>query len=72
VQAYREIREDGHPVVVLAGCDLVHRLKARGLDNIRAIQHHLQRPILRTTEERDALSTLVVASWLPKSIVIKH
>jgi hypothetical protein len=27
-QAYREIREDGHPVVVLAGRDLVDRLKA--------------------------------------------
>jgi Restriction endonuclease AspBHI N-terminal/Restriction endonuclease len=41
-QAYREIREDSHPVVVLAGRDLVDRLKARGLDNVTAVQHHLQ------------------------------
>jgi hypothetical protein len=41
-QAYREIREDGHPVVVLAGRDLVDRLKARGLDNVAAVQHHLR------------------------------
>ena len=40
-QAYREIREDGHPVVVLAGRDVIERLKARGLDNITAIQQHL-------------------------------
>jgi Restriction endonuclease AspBHI N-terminal/Restriction endonuclease len=41
-QAYREIREDGHPIVVLAGRDLVDRLKARGLDNVAAVQRHLQ------------------------------
>jgi hypothetical protein len=40
-QAYREIREDGHPVVVLAGRDIVERLKARGLDNLAAIKQHL-------------------------------
>ena len=40
-QAYQEIREDGHPVVVLAGRDVIERLKARGLDNITAIRQHL-------------------------------
>ena len=40
-QAYKEIREDGHPVVVLAGRDVIERLKARGLDNITAIRQHL-------------------------------
>lgn len=40
-QAYREIREDGHPVVVLAGRDLVDMLKATGLDNAEALQHQL-------------------------------
>jgi hypothetical protein len=40
-QAYREIREDGHPVVVLAGRDVIERLKARGLDSITAIRQHL-------------------------------
>jgi hypothetical protein len=40
-QAYREIREDGHPVVVYAGCDLIDILKASGLDNPAAIRRHL-------------------------------
>ncbi len=40
-QAYKEIREDGHPVVILAGRDVIERLKARGLDNIIAIRQHL-------------------------------
>lgn len=40
-QAYKEIREDGHPVVILAGRDVIERLKARGLDNITAIRQHL-------------------------------
>lgn len=41
-QAYREIREDGHPVIVLAGRDLVDRLKARGLDNVATVRRHLR------------------------------
>jgi hypothetical protein len=40
-QAYREIREDGHPVVVLAGRDIVDRLKAQGLDNTTALRRYL-------------------------------
>lgn len=28
-QAYREIREDDHPIVVLAGRDVIDRLKAK-------------------------------------------
>jgi hypothetical protein len=41
-QAYKELREDGHPVVVLAGREVIERLKkARGLDNITAIQQYL-------------------------------
>jgi hypothetical protein len=40
-QAYQEIREDGHPVVILAGRDLVNILKARGLDTIDAIRRYL-------------------------------
>ena len=30
-QAYREVREDGHPVVILAGVDLVNILKKADL-----------------------------------------
>lgn len=41
-QAYREIREDGHPVIVLAGRDIIEMLKARGLDNVSMLRHYLQ------------------------------
>lgn len=41
-QAYREIREDGHPVVVFAGRDIVDILKTSGLDTTAALQRHLQ------------------------------
>jgi Restriction endonuclease AspBHI N-terminal/Restriction endonuclease len=41
-QAYREIREDGHPVVVLAGRDVVDRLKDQGLDNDSTLRRYLQ------------------------------
>jgi len=40
-QAYKEIREDGHPVVVLAGRDVVDILKDKGLDNSAGIRRHL-------------------------------
>jgi len=40
-QAYREIREDGHPVVILAGRDVIERLKARGLDNNAVLRKRL-------------------------------
>jgi hypothetical protein len=40
-QAYREIREDGHPVVVLAGRDLVDILKASGIDSAAAVRRYL-------------------------------
>ncbi len=40
-QAYHEIREDGHPVVILAGRDLVDILKARGHQTASAIRRHL-------------------------------
>jgi len=37
-QAYREIREDGHPVVVLAGADLARILKDAGLGSTAALE----------------------------------
>ena len=40
-QAYREIREDGHPVVVIAGRDIVDILKSSELDNPFAVRRHL-------------------------------
>ena len=32
-QVYQEIRDDGHPVVILSGADIVTVLKGRGLDS---------------------------------------
>jgi hypothetical protein len=40
-QAYREIRDDGHPVVILAGRDVVELLKRSGLDTVSALRKHL-------------------------------
>ena len=40
-QAYQEIREDGHPVVILAGRDLVEILKKSGHDTPAAIRRFL-------------------------------
>src|ERR1035438_1575933 len=41
-QAYKEIREDGHPVVVLAGRDITDILKKSGLDTTAGLRRHLQ------------------------------
>jgi hypothetical protein len=40
-QAYQEIREDGHPVVILAGRDIIDTLKARGQDTVPALRRYL-------------------------------
>jgi hypothetical protein len=40
-QAYQEIREDGHPVVILAGRDLVEILKKSGHDTAATIRRFL-------------------------------
>jgi hypothetical protein len=40
-QAYKEIREDGHPVIVLAGRDITDILKKSGLDTITALRRYL-------------------------------
>jgi hypothetical protein len=36
-----EIREDGHPVVVIAGRDIVDILKTQGLNTPAQLQHYL-------------------------------
>ena len=40
-QAYQEIREDGHPVVILAGRDIAEVLQAQGLNTTEALQQYL-------------------------------
>ena len=37
-QAYRELREDRHPVVILAGRDIVESLKTHGLSTVTAVK----------------------------------
>jgi len=41
-QAYREIKDDGHPIIVIAGADIVAILKAHGLGNVNAVRGWLQ------------------------------
>jgi Restriction endonuclease len=40
-QAYQEIREDGHPVVIPAGRDLVSMLKSSGIEDHAAVRRLL-------------------------------
>jgi hypothetical protein len=36
-QAYKEIREDGHLIVILAGADIVRTLKSDGFTTAEAV-----------------------------------
>ena len=40
-QAYTEIREDGHPVIVLAGRDIIDIIKTQGLNTPAQLQQYL-------------------------------
>ncbi len=42
VQAYREIKEDGHPIVVISGGDIVELLKVNGHSTVEAVTGWLQ------------------------------
>ena len=37
-QAYREIKEDAHPIIVVSGVDIVGLLRAHGLGTLRAVR----------------------------------
>jgi hypothetical protein len=41
-QAYREIREDGHPIVVFSGADIVNVLRGVGLTSVSALREWLE------------------------------
>src|SRR5688572_21180409 len=43
MQAYREIKEDGHPIVVIAASDIVELLRVNGHSGVIAVQDWLQR-----------------------------
>lgn len=40
-QAYKEITEDGHPIIILSAKDIVDILKKNGFDNVNAIKKWL-------------------------------
>ena len=40
-QAYKEIRDDGHPIVIISGRDLVQILKGRGIDSMNQLNSFL-------------------------------
>jgi hypothetical protein len=46
-QAYREIREDGHPVVIMAAADIVRVLASHGMTDVVAVSEWLRRTFPR-------------------------
>lgn len=55
-QAYREIREDGHPIIVFAGADIVNTLRTVGITTIAALRAWLEQEFPRTADEMGASS----------------
>ena len=41
-QAYREIVEDGHPILIIAGVDIVHLLYRNGFTNSTSVKEWLE------------------------------
>lgn len=46
-QAYREIREDGHPIIVFSGADIVNTLRAVGITTIPSLRAWLEQEFPR-------------------------
>ena len=42
-QPYKEIREDGHPVVIVAGIDVVEALRSAGMPTAASVEAWLMR-----------------------------
>ena len=56
-QAYREIKEDGHPIVVISGLDIVTLLRTHGFGTIAAVRAWLQSEF--GTDDAAAVTTAV-------------
>lgn len=56
-QAYREIKEDGHPIIVIAGADIIGLLKAHGLGTVSAVTNWLQQTFGPDSPESEAETT---------------
>jgi len=48
-QAYEELREDGHPIVVICGADIVRLLRQRGFDSADAVRAWLESSFPKST-----------------------
>jgi hypothetical protein len=46
--AYKEIKDDGHPIIVLAAADIAKLLRKQGLDDPRRVKSWLERDFPRT------------------------
>jgi hypothetical protein len=57
-QAYREIREDGHPVVILCAKDITELLAQHGIATVPEVRRWLQRefPPQRTVVDESAIA----------------
>lgn len=47
-QAYQEIKEDQHPIIVIAACDIVNLLRMNGRGDLEAVREWLRRDFART------------------------
>lgn len=57
-QAYREIREDGHPIVVFAGQDIVNTLRAAGIGSPAALRLWLEQEFGLDPRQSPALNPI--------------
>ncbi len=54
-QAYRELREDRHPVIVISGRDIAELLKAQGKGTVKAVRAWLKQVDTASTESAPAV-----------------
>lgn len=58
-QAYAEVREDGHPIVIISGRDIVDALRSKGYSDVSAVQAWLDTSFpIPTGQNDDAASTV--------------
>jgi hypothetical protein len=50
-QAYREVKEDGHPIVVISGGDIVDLLRLNGHSTVAAVVAWLRSEFPQSTAE---------------------
>lgn len=48
-QAYKEIREDGHPIIIISGVDIIHILKTNGITCLEEVSAWLLTNFMATT-----------------------